>query len=200
MRKMGVGRSFGLATVAGVLLLGLVASVAGAAEGERVLEPRLSLIGGCIAETLDPEEDPGCPDKKPPSTFSRPQATITDDYGNIYVSSYGKAENGSEGRIDVVCSDGTFVSELKTPGPTSMAVDGDGNLYVASYTLDKALLFAPDAPYSPEDCEIAYGSSPPAEAFEGVRIFTGIAINRDNDHLFANHGGSGVVEYGSAEE
>src|SRR6476646_241655 len=200
MRKMGVGRSFGLATVAGVLLLGLVASVAGAAEGERVLEPRLSLIGGCIAETLDPEEDPGCPDKKPPSTFSRPQATITDDYGNIYVSSYGKAENGSEGRIDVFCSDGTFVSELKTPGPTSMAVDGDGNLYVASYTLDKALLFAPDAPYSPEDCEIAYGSSPPAEAFEGVRIFTGIAINRDNDHLFANHGGAGVVEYGSAEE
>jgi hypothetical protein len=197
---MGFGRSLLLATVAGGLLFALAASAAGAAEGERVLEPRLSLIGGCKEEAVDTIEDPGCPNEIPPSTFTDPRATTTDDYGNIYVSSFGKAANGSEGWIDVFCADGTFISELTVPGPTSMAVDGDGNLYVASYGLDQLLRLAPDASYSPGDCEIKYGEKSAAVVFDGVRLFTGIAVNRDNDHLFANRGNFGVVEFGSAEE
>src|SRR5690349_6787409 len=121
MSKMRFGGSLLLAAIAGALLFALVASAAGAAEGERLLEPRLSLIGGCNAEEIDIIEDPGCPNEIPPSTFSRPQATVTDEYGNIYVAVFGKAENGSEGRIDVFCADGTFRSELKVTGPVSAA-------------------------------------------------------------------------------
>jgi hypothetical protein len=202
MSKMGFGRSLLLATAAGALLFGLIASAAGAAEGERVLEPRLSLIGDCKEEAVDTIEDPGCPGgvHPPAGTFSRPQATITDDYGNIYVSSYGKAENGSEGRIDVFCADGAFISELNVTGPVSAAVDGDGNLYVAAEKLDRVLRFGPDVPYSPEDCEIAYGEAPPTVVKEGIALFSGLAINRANDHLFGNFANAGVVEYGSAEE
>lgn len=203
MSKMGFGRSLLLATVAGALLFALIASPAGAAEGERVLEMRLSLIGGCKAEAVDTIEDPGCPSgvHPPAGTFSRPQATITDDFGNIYVASYGKAENGSEGRVDVFCADGTFASELKVNGPVSMAVDGEGNLYVGAANLNQVLLFEPDAPYSPENCEIAYVGESPAVAMEGIGFsFAAIAINRDNDHLFVNRATGGIVEYGSAEE
>jgi hypothetical protein len=203
-RQHTVGFTFTMLAITGALaLLCAFSASAQAAEGERVLEPRLSLIGGCNAETLDPEEDPGCPGgtHPPAGTFSRPQATTTDDYGNIYVASYGKAEDGSEGRIDVFCADGTFASELKVSGPVSAAVDGDGNLYVAATGLSQVLRFEPDTPYSPENCEIAYGGAPPAVVFESIsNEFPGLAINRDDDHLFLNRGLTGIKEFGSAEE
>jgi hypothetical protein len=202
MSKKAIGRSLVLATVAGTMLLAVVASAAGAAEGERVLEPRHSLIGGCKEGEPDNVEDPGCPggSHPPAGTFSDPRATTTDDYGNIYVSSFGTASSGSKGRIDVFCADGTFKSELAVSGPTSMAVDGEGNLYVMSLSLNQLLRFEPDAPYSPEGCEIGYGGAPPAVVKETAPIFAGLAINRDDDHLFGIFGNGGLIEFGSAEE
>lgn len=203
-RSHTIGLRFAaLAIAATLVLLCAFSASAQAAEGERVLEPRLSLVGGCIEEALDPVEDPGCPDKHPPSTFSRPQATTTDDYGSIYVSSYGKKEDGSEGRIDIFCSDGTFVSELEVSGPTAMAVDGDGTLYVGSTRerpgINFLLRFEPDAPYSPGACDISYGGVQPTVVREDLAIVSGLAVNRDNDHLLVNFGRT-VGEFGSAGE
>src|SRR6476620_7111588 len=200
MSSVRIGKSLALALATGVMMLAFVAPAASGAEGERVLEPRLSLIGGCKEEALDPEEDPGCPTDKPPSTFSDPKAVATDDYGNIYVSSFGNSVDGSKGRVDVFCSDGTFISELTTSGATSVAIDGDGRLYVASPTQDKVLRFDPDATYDPEACVIGYGTAAPVPVIEAPGQYTAIAINRDNDHLFVNLGSGGVHELGSAEE
>ncbi|HEY3434774.1 MAG TPA: hypothetical protein VGK41_03900, partial [Solirubrobacterales bacterium] len=196
-----------LLAIATVLLAitAFAAPAAFAADGERVLEPRLSLIGGCKEEALDPVEDPGCPNNPPPGphppeTFSDPRAVATDEFGNIYVSNFGSSSNGSKGRIDIFCSDGTFISELVTSGPTSVAIDSEGNLYTLSTSQGKVLRFKPDAGYQPEACEIEYGETAPVMVRESLSIYSGLAINRDNDHLFGNFGSGGVIEFGSATE
>ncbi len=205
-------RSLLAALLAAGCVIALFASPAFAAEGERVLEPRLSLTGGCGTSGVDLVPDPGlCPLEKdggpgvpgvdhPPSTFSDPRAVVTDLHGNIYVSSFGSASNGSKGRVDVFCSDGTFVSELATSGPTSLAIDSEGNLYVFSTSQEKVLRFKPDAGYQPEACEIEYGETAPVTVVESLSIYSGLAVNRDDDHLFANFGSAGVIEFGSATE
>jgi hypothetical protein len=202
MKSVQFGGSLALVLAAVVMLMASVAPLALAAEGERVLEPRLSLIGGCKEEAVDPEEDPGCPADKPPSTFSNPRAVATDNYGNIYVASYGSAVDGSKGRVDVFCSDGTFVSELEVPGPAALAIDSDGNLYVFSRLASerRILRFAPDALSNPQECDIAYGGVAPATVVEVGSEYLGMAVNRANDHLFTNLGSAGLLEYGSAEE
>ncbi|MDX6635931.1 MAG: hypothetical protein QOF06_2134 [Solirubrobacterales bacterium] len=196
----------GLALAALMLLVVLAASSAQA--DERVLDPRLSLIGACAApEALDPEEDPGCPTTPPPSAhppaaFAVPMAVTTDFYGNIYVSNFGKKADGTQGRIDIFDPDGFFISELKTTGPESLAVDSKGNLYVAAQVgTDKPILRFEPSVYEPEAGKIEYGKAPvalPMAGFNSKAIYTGIAINPDNDHLFANFGGGGLVEYDSA--
>jgi hypothetical protein len=184
-----------------VAISAFVAPAAFAAEGERVLDPTLSLIGGCKEEALDPVQDPGCPTSKPPSPFSNPRAVATDDYGNIYVSSFGSSENGSKGRIDIFCSDGVFISELPVPGATSLAIDSDGHLYVYAIpsTGAQLLRFTPAASYQPEGCEIEY-STAPVLVDASLAFYAGLAINRDNDHLFADFGSEKIREYKSAEE
>ncbi len=219
MSRVGVRRLFRpqLAFAAVMVLSAIAAPVAIAAEGERVLDPQLSLIGGCKEETLDPIEDPGCPTTPPPgahppSTFSNPRAVAADDYGNIYVSSFGSSTNGSKGRIDIFDAEGRFISELIVQGPsvplgpTSMAIDSEGYLYVIAKPELGELLgpirrFAPDAPYEPAAGKIHY-SNPSvvlADSWEG-NYYTGLAIDRDNDHLFANWGSAGIQEYASAAE
>jgi len=205
--RIGGGLALPLGVIAALLVL--VVPAAAAAEAERVLDPQLSLIAGCKEETLDPVQDPGCPyaafPAGPSSTFSDPRAVATDDHGNIYVSSFGSNINGSKGRIDIFDSQGFFVYELKTNGPTSLAIDSEGYLYVqaeAEVGRRPILRFTPDAPYEPEVGNIAY-SSPPvelADVNEASTTYTGLALNRDNDHLFANFGSGGVIEYASAEE
>ncbi|HEY5941345.1 MAG TPA: hypothetical protein VIT89_00600 [Solirubrobacterales bacterium] len=201
--------------IAAVLLaiFGFAAPAAMAAEGERVLEPRLSLTGGCGTSTVDPIPDPGlCPLEKeggpgvpgvdhPPSTFSDPRAVATDELGNIYVSNFGNLTNGSKGRVDVFCSDGTYISELLVPGATSVAIDSEGILYVFSTSQGKVLLYKPDAGYAPAACEIGYGETAPVTVTSNAAGYSGLAINRDNDHLFVDFGSTpGVVEYKSAAE
>jgi hypothetical protein len=203
--------SLGIPGALALILLALagLAPAALAAEGERELDPLLSLIGGCKPpEALDPVEDPGCPttppaDDHPPSTFSDPRAVTTDFYGNIYVSSFGSTASGSQGRIDIFGPDGVFISELKTTGPTSLAIDSEGFLYVASQ-IDSSMpihRFTPCAPYDPTAGKIEYCDPPVKLAAVGeLSFYTGLAINPANDHLFANFGSGGVAEYSSATE
>lgn len=188
-------------------LTAIAAPAAIAAESERVLDPALSLTGGCTVEALDPVADPGCPypayPDGPSAAFADPRAVATDDYGNIFVSSFGKKLDGSQGRIDIFTPDGAFISELKVKGASSLAVDSEGNLYVAAHQSNTELpifRFTPCAPYEPEAGGVEY-CEPPAKLAEvgELSIYTGLAINRDNDHLFADFG-SGVREYASAVE
>jgi hypothetical protein len=198
----------GIALAALTLLLVLAASSAQA--DERVLDSRLSLIGGCATpEALDPVEDPGCPttpptSAHPPAAFAVPMAVTTDFYGNIYVSNFGKNLTGSQGRIDIFDPDGLFISELKTQAPTSVAVDSKGNLYLVAEVelgVKPILRFEPTV-YKPEDGEIEYGNAPVELSMPGASksaIFAGIAVDVTNDHLFANFGAPGLVEYDSAD-
>jgi hypothetical protein len=205
MGRVGAGSrlmpNLAVAVALVALTAGFAASAAMAAESERVLDPALSLIGGCKEEALDPVEDPGCPTKKPPSTFSNPKAVATDDYGNIYVSSFGNIETGSKGRIDIFCSDGVFISELPVPGATSLAIDTEGHLYVYSNPSagGQVLRFTPEPSYQPDACNIGYGTSS-VVVTTSLSAYTGLALNRDNDHLFADFGNRGVIEFNSANE
>jgi hypothetical protein len=184
-----------------------------AAESERSLDPVLSLIGGCSgkAEPLDPVEDPGCPTTTPPASahpaeqFAAPTAVATDSYGNIYVSNFGKDSEGTEGRIDIFGPDGVFISELRTTGPRAIAVDSLGNLYVRAETstgIVPILRFAPVPPYEPEAGNIEYVDSP-VSVTKGTNEsseYAGLAINPEDDHLFANFGAGGLQEFSSVAE
>jgi hypothetical protein len=220
-----------LAAASAVLfsLVALAAPVAMAAEGTRVLDPQLSLIGGCLAEELDTVEDPGCPTTPPagdhPPTFlDFPRAVTTDLYGNIYVANWGKndIENGTDGRIDIFSSAGRYISSIPkgvVPGPMAVAVDSVGTLYVWLYGdkfvehgQAKLLRFEPCLPYDPAAGEIEYCEPPTAVTLVGpecpelfrCRDRSGfavaqLAINPQNDHLFLERSPE-VVEYGSAAE
>jgi hypothetical protein len=198
------GKGIAAAVVAFALLV--AAPIAQGAEASRQLDPVLSLIGGCeTPEALDPIEDPGCPGGTHPASgaFAVPMAVTTDFYGNIYVSNFGKLANGSQGRIDIFDPEGLFISELKIPAPTSVAVDSKGNLYVVQEieSLKPILRYEPSV-YKPEDGEIEYPnvSTPlPMPGATKSALYTGIAINPENDHLFGNFGTEGVLEYDSAE-
>jgi hypothetical protein len=198
-------------------LVGLIASAAMAAEGERVLDPRLSLIGGCLKEELDPVEDPGCPatpplGEHPPALFAFPRAVTTDFHGNLYVANWGKKEDGSEGRIDIFNSEGHYITEIPqgvVVGPQALAVDSAGILYTWSYK-GKLLRFDPCDPYDPAAGEIDYCEPPSAVTLVGPDCpsfcenrelfgFRSLAINLKNDHLFFATSGQ-VVEYASAAE
>ncbi|HEX6781140.1 MAG TPA: hypothetical protein VF125_03820 [Solirubrobacterales bacterium] len=193
-----------LLSAAVLVLAGVVAPGAGAAEGDRELDPVLSLIGGCSGapEPLDPVEDPGCPGgTHPAEKFAAPSAVTTDFYGNVYVSNFGKLGTGSQGRIDIFDPEGNFVYELKSPGATSVAVDSKGVLYVVAEieNLKPIRRYIPSV-YEPEAGNIAYGNAPTSLPIGGnaASLYTGIAINADNDHLFANFGSGGLVEFASA--
>jgi hypothetical protein len=198
---------------------GLIAPAAMAAEGERVLDPRLSLIGGCQAETLDPVEDPGCPGTPPagdhPSAFfAFPSSVAVDPSGNIYVDNFGKKLDGSEGRIDIFGPDGRFITEFPSgvvKAPTAIAVDSIGTLYVWS-EVGKLFRFDPCAPYDPAAGEIDYCNPPAAVNLTGPDCSEptacgnreiggprGLAVNPANDHLFVEQNGQ-IVEYSSAAE
>ncbi|HWC48780.1 MAG TPA: hypothetical protein VG448_07860 [Solirubrobacterales bacterium] len=205
-------------------LAAFAAPAAMAAEAERVLDPRLSLIGGCSGEVevLDEVEDPGCPTTPPPSShpsakFANPRAVTTDDHGDIYVSVGGKKEDGTEGRIDIFSPEGVFLSEIPkgvVTSPQSLAVDSVGTLYVWSREEGELFRFDPCAPYDPEAGEINYCDPPVAVDLVGPECvypcqlrstpfgIRGLAIGRQGsvkDHLFFQLNGQ-VAEFTSAAE
>ena len=169
------------------LITGAMSS-AGAAGLEHQFKPGLSLTGGdcSIAEPLDPEPDPGCADAPPPSTFSSPTAVTVDIKGNIYVASYG---GGANGRIDIFDSSGFFLAEVPdASGPLNMAVDSAGVLYVANGGEPRLTKYVPTV-YGPAVDDIAYGNPPQTLIQSAITNSIGLAINRANDHLFADRGG-----------
>jgi DNA-binding beta-propeller fold protein YncE len=211
MHVMDAQRLFargGLALAAA--LVALIGFAVPSAQAERQLDPVLSLIGACAKpEALDPVEDPGCPTTPPetahpPAGFAVPRAVATDFYGNMYVANFGKILTGSQGRIDIFSPEGVFISELKFEAPMALAIDSEGNLYVIAdrESQRRLFLFAPTE-YEPAAGKISYGSAPTLLTQPGSSSgseFTGIAVNADNDHLFANYGAAKVIEYSSAEE
>jgi hypothetical protein len=220
MSMLRTGSRFAAVAVVLLTLIGLAASPALAAEGERVLDPRLSLVGGCEAETLDPVEDPGCPTTPPASAhppagfFAKPNAVATDFYGDIFVASKGKKADGTEGRIDIFSPKGVFISELSDPAvtaPAAMAIDSKGVLYVWSGRAGQLFRFEPCGTYDPPSGKLEYCNAPiqvplsgPSCSKDCVRegsflFMVGLAIDRGDDHLFVNIGGL-LVEYSSAEE
>jgi|GEM_PF-803050 len=227
MSRVQTGRNPMLrgALVSLLLAIAVIAvPTAKAAEGERVLDPALSLIGGCKAETLDPVEDPGCPGGTHPGIFSDPRAVTTDAYGNIYVSTFGSLENGSKGRIDIFDPDGFFIEGFTltsrtsvAAGPMALAVDSKGYLYVVAALGPERRIYRlkPDTPYEPETGigNVAYSTAavqitlagPECPSFlcefrSSAAASIGLTVNPEDDHLFANFGGGGIAEYSSAEE
>ncbi len=197
--------------------MGLTGSTQAWGAGTHGFDATLSLTGDCSVSPVDPVADPGCPGgTHPPAiwsckesvcsgAFSSPSSITTDEYGDIYVASFGQTREGSEGRIDVFNSEGFFLTEVADNGrPQSLAVDSKGNLYVSDSALGSGKLkrFAPSR-YEPEAGEIAYANPPTTFGLE-ERNAEGIAIERSassafKDHLLVDYH-SFVAEIGSAAE
>ena len=164
-------------------------------------DPTLSLTGGCATSLTDPVWDPGCPEGEHPSaSFVTPRAVTTDSYGNIYVASYGNVSaGGAQGRIDIFDPEGFFITEVPdSAGPLTIAVDGDGNLYVfESGPGFSQLRRFPPSVYSPETGNISYGETPVLITDEVPTSLAGIAVDPTNDHLLVNYA-QHVTEYSSA--
>ncbi len=200
-RAMGLIPALAIALICAILT---GASSAAAAE-PHLFEPVLSLTGDCSSSPATPVDevpDPGCPaGPNPASPLVRPRAVATDPHGDLYVATFGAAQEGEEGVIDVFDSSGHFVTEVPDPqGPISVAVDSKGYLYV----FDRHAVYEVVHRYKPEPYEpeadpprIAY-PDPPTEVSENFAGATNLAVGPE-DHLFINVGGS-VRELTSAEE
>jgi hypothetical protein len=179
-------------------------SVARAAE-THAFDPVLSLTGNCATSTVDAVPDPGCPGGIHPTLggFIAPTSVATDSHGDIYVVSYGNASaEGKKGRIDIFDPKGNFITEVPDEeGPRNAVVDADGNLYVFEFRSGmggQVRRFSPSSPYEPLKSEITY-EGPPVLIAETGSSMTGLAIDKSNQHFFANFGQS-ITEYGSAAE
>jgi hypothetical protein len=124
-----------------------------------------------------------------------------DSYGDIYVVNYGGASaEGTEGRIDVFDPKGNFITELADDeGPRNAVVDDEGNLYVFEFRsgFGGRIEIYPPTTYDPEERKIAYEA--PSLIEKTGSSMTGLAIDRSDQHLFANFGPE-ITEYGSAAE
>jgi hypothetical protein len=197
-----------LAAVCGAALLvsGAFSEQSLAAE-LHAFDPLLSLTGSCSVSTIDPVPDPGpCPGTTgidhPAASFSNPKAVTTDSYGNIFVASAGpESALGTQGRIAIFDSSGGFITEiLDESGPNTLAVDSEGNLYVANSFSDtnEGLVRYEPTVYAPATGQIEYGD-PPVVLAEVEASGNGLAINPANDHLFRKRNDR-IIEYGSAAE
>ncbi|HEU4737976.1 MAG TPA: hypothetical protein VFS54_02710 [Solirubrobacterales bacterium] len=190
----GIRTTFAL----GLLLAAAVAVPASAAELPPYnFDPALSLVGKCGVSALDPVEDPGCPGgTHPPSgRFDEPRAIAIDQYGYEYVASYANGE--ADGRIDVFDDEGVFVTEFVALDAVSIAVDGEGVVYVFEDS-GKVVRYEP-AVYKPETGEIEY-EDPPSTVAAATKITGGLAVDAANDHLLVVRGGGTITEYKSAKD
>jgi hypothetical protein len=211
--RRGVGV---LGLLVGMICMLAVAAVPAAAAEQQAhaFDASLSLTGSCAVSELDTVADPGlCPMPPgepgvdhPSQPFNRSAGIATDEYGNIYVSNPGP-EGQHEGHIDIFDSSGDFITEIEDPeAPQTLAVDSEGNLYVANHValLDGGenfplVRFEPDAPYEPAAGNIAYSSAPIPILGIDRDQFHGLALNPLNDQLFVKFTTS-VGLYKSAAE
>jgi hypothetical protein len=172
-----------------------------ASAGSLSFDPNLSLVGNCSISEVDPVADPGCPggSHPPAGPFNFPRSAIADDYGDVYIASFGnELAGGAEGRIDIFDAEGKFLAEIKdAAGPQAQAIDSKGNLYVFQFATGEVVLYRPSV-YHPEAKEVAY-ENPPVLVVETPYIFCGLAVNPQNDHLFVQEGEQ-VQEFSAAEE
>jgi hypothetical protein len=175
-----------------------------------VFDASLSLTGDCTTETLDPVPDPGlCPIPPgvpgvdhPSSRFSLPFSEAIDEYGNLYVLSAG---TGSDAKIDIFDPSGHFITEVGDPQAASVAVDGQGRLYVygeSSPELEARVRRYDPTTYNPAAGEIAYGNPPVLVLDEADGLETRETIAVDGaGHLYLTPGFEGPIrEFGSAAE
>jgi hypothetical protein len=196
------------AICAGALFVSLGAAPAALAAEAHAFDPVLSLTGSCSVSPLDEVPDPGpCPGvtgvDHPATPINNPRAVATDFYGNIYVSSSGsEASLGKEGRIIIFDSSGHFITEVPDEsGPGALAIDSEGNLYVANGfdALEEGLVrYEPTGTYDPAAGKIEY-DDPPTVLVKKEVSGDGLAINPLNDHLFRKEGFQ-ITEYKSAAE
>jgi hypothetical protein len=187
-----------------LLVLPLLAFTAPAqATDQHTFDPILSLRGDCSVSPLDEVPDPGeCPGTPgidhPPKPFANPCDTATDRHGDIYVTSPSQA-TPAKGRIDVFNSEGEYLTEIKDPNfPCSIAVDSEGNLYVAGSP--GAELFT--AKSFPPSKGVEY-EAPVVVREAGECRVASVAVDPSDDHLFVGLGCLGadtIYEYGSAAE
>jgi hypothetical protein len=185
----------GLQCLAGICLLIALCFAPGAIAAETPpyeFDAKHSLTGGCGTSKADEVADPGCPEKKPPQPFSRPTAIAIAPSGYEYVASYGTSDGGG-GRIDIFDPEGVFVTEISgVPGPKSLAVDDEGNLYVLGFrplvgAEVEVALYSPSV-YKPEEGKVEYGN--PRDVFftYGFPSYGGLAVDQSNGHVLVSHG------------
>ena len=199
--KRSLGRSLCTAVALGLVALagGLEPPGALAVPGHS-FDAGLSLEGGCLGEDGIP--DPGCPGgQHPPKSFDDSCGAAVDRNGDIYVASAAPANgSGKGGRIDVFGPKGEYLSEIPDEHqPCDLAVDSEGNVYVAEYQGKNAVLFEPES-YPPQAGE---KYTAPQVIFEhqepGCREAWSVAVDPSNDHLYVGLYCE-IREYGSAAE
>jgi hypothetical protein len=135
--------------------------------------------------------DPGCPGgQHPPKPFEDACGTAVDRNGDIYVASAAIGNGlGEGGRIDIFNPKGEYLSEIPDKNqPCDLAVDSEGNLYVADHRTKNVVLFEPES-YPPEgeeeytsevvykDRELACQGTRDADAWS-------VAIDPSDNHLY----------------
>jgi hypothetical protein len=192
----------------GLWLLCLLLVLGGASQALAAEEPpyefsaELSLTGGCTTSKGDPIPDPGCPETKPPKTFTSPRSIAIDSFGDEYVASYG-AEEGKQGRIDVFSPKGVFITEIKDEfGPKSLAVDSKGNVYAFDFRPEvgnvEIARYSPSL-YKPAEGKLEWtGSRSVLETFSAPSV-GGVAVDAATGNVFVAHSIK-IDKYSSAEE
>jgi hypothetical protein len=186
-------RAIAVGTASATWFLCLVEASMTRAVGGYVLDPVLSLSGGCETSSVDPVPDPGCATGNlPPKPFDDACGTAVDRLGYIYVASSGRYGE-HEARIDVFDPMGRFLTEIRPPEEIAerscrLAVDSQGRIYVAAFPRAAVFRYA-TLRYTPD-------SYPPTERTEysAPVVFStggevrGVAVDPTNDHVYVATG------------
>jgi hypothetical protein len=183
--------SFSLLVALALVVLCLPAKASAAQT--HTFDALLSLTGGTGTSKVDSVPDPG--PAHPASTFFETLGAAVDSAGDVYVSSYGTASSGENGRVDIFDPAGAFLtSVLNEEGPGAIAVGSTGTLYVEQEIAPhKVVRYTPSA--FPPTASTTYGS--PTAVAPGEQP-SGLAVNPADDHLFLSLGDH-ISEYSSAE-
>src|SRR5215211_118090 len=181
-------------------------SAQAAEETTHLFDATLSLTGDCSTSALDPVPDPGpCPGipgvDHPTKALQYPKGVAVDPHGNRYVASFGpETAEPNQGRIDIFDPEGTFITEIPDAnGPSALAVDSEGNLYVFERTPSQRIVRFVPIQYEPVTGDISYNPDPEIVLLGGGFGNERLAINPSNDHLFFDRSAR-ILEFNSAAE